>query len=85
MKGGGEGERKIKRYEGGKKTTERNRGKREREDYHNYFYFSLTAAGQSLRSAGGESFEAAVKEISTKSLSVTEGKHEATVRLRIVI
>ena len=35
--------------------------------------------GTSLRTAGGESFESAVKEVSDKSLSVSEGKYSSTV------
>lgn len=50
-----------------------------------WYLYVVSNTGTSLMTAGGESFEAAVKEISDKSLSVSEGMniHAAIVCIHV--
>jgi hypothetical protein len=52
---------------------EREGGRQGERERGNFILTLLCAAGISLKTAGGESFEAAVKEISDKSLNLGEG------------
>ena len=56
-------------------STERERGCASEREREAIVILTPMPAGTSLKSAGGESFEAAVKEISDKSLNLGEGTY----------